>query len=130
MDVKPFTPRWSDTDLEQVMGQILRIGVSVAAAVVFAGGVHYLIRYRHTMPDYRIFRGEPADLRQVTQIMKDGLSGHSRGLMQLGLLLLIATPVMRVTFSVLAFAAERDWLYVAVTLIVLAILLYSLTGSA
>jgi uncharacterized membrane protein len=40
--------------------------------------------------------------------------------------LLIATPVARVLFTVFAFAYERDWTYVAVTLIVLTLLLYSL----
>jgi len=54
---------------------------------------------------------------------------HAHGIIQLGLLLLIATPVARVAFSVVAFAAERDWLYVAITLIVLAILIYSLTST-
>jgi uncharacterized membrane protein len=44
------------------------------------------------------------------------------------LLLLILTPVARVAFSVAAFALERDWTYVAITLIVLAVLIYSLAG--
>ena len=43
-----------------------------------------------------------------------------------GLLVLMATPVARVCFSVAAFAIQRDWVYVAITLLVLAILLYSL----
>jgi uncharacterized membrane protein len=49
--------------------------------------------------------------------------------MQLGLLLLIATPIARVMFSAVAFAMERDRMYVGFTLIVLAVLLYSLFGS-
>jgi uncharacterized membrane protein len=47
----------------------------------------------------------------------------------LGLLLLIATPVARVAFSVLAFALQRDRTYIFVTLIVLGMLIYSLTGG-
>jgi uncharacterized membrane protein len=56
---------------------------------------------------------------------------HERGrsLIQLGLLLLIATPIARVVFSIVGFAIERDRMYVAFTLIVLAVLLYSLLGS-
>jgi uncharacterized membrane protein len=50
-------------------------------------------------------------------------------LIQLGLLLLIATPIARVGCSIVGFAIERDRMYVAFTLIVLAILLYSLLGS-
>jgi len=47
----------------------------------------------------------------------------------LKLLFLIATPVARVAFSIFAFAVQRDWLYVVVTLIVLAVLIFSLTGG-
>jgi uncharacterized membrane protein len=47
----------------------------------------------------------------------------------LGLLLLIATPVARVAFSVIGFALEKDWMYVVITLIVLALLIYSLSSS-
>jgi uncharacterized membrane protein len=50
--------------------------------------------------------------------------------MQLGLLVLIATPITRVAFSVFAFFYERDWKYVVFTLIVLGLLLYSLLGRA
>jgi uncharacterized membrane protein len=130
LDANMPARRWSDDQLEQVMAKLLRAGVILAAACVFAGGVRYLVHYSRMAPDYRVFRGEPADLRQVKQIVRDALSWHARGLIQLGLLLLIATPVARVAFSVAAFAAERDWLYVGVTLIVLAILVYSLTGSS
>jgi uncharacterized membrane protein len=54
---------------------------------------------------------------------------HAAAVIQLGLLLLVATPVARVIFSVFAFAWERDWLYVLLTLIVLAVLLYSLFAA-
>jgi len=54
---------------------------------------------------------------------------HARGLIQLGLLLLIATPMARVAFSVIGFALEKDWLYVGITLLVLALLIYSLSSS-
>jgi uncharacterized membrane protein len=61
--------------------------------------------------------------------MKDVLSFRGRGIIQFGLLLLIATPIARVAFSVVAFAIQRDRLYVVATLIVLAVLMYSLTGG-
>jgi uncharacterized membrane protein len=73
--------------------------------------------------------GEPTDLRTVSGIVEDALAFQGRGLIQLGLLLLIATPIARVAFSVAAFAVQGDWLYVVVTLIVLAVLMYSLTGG-
>jgi uncharacterized membrane protein len=57
------------------------------------------------------------------------LAGQGRGIIQLGLLFLIATPVARVVFSIFAFSVQRDRLYVVVTLTVLAILMFSLTGA-
>ena len=48
------------------------------------------------------------------------------GLIMVGLLLLMATPVSRVAFSVFGFMHERDYLYVGLTLLVLGVLLYSL----
>ncbi len=118
----------TDEQMDRIISILLRNGVIVAALVVLVGGVFYLIRYGGTLPDYGAFRGEPANLRNVSGIVREALSFHTRGIIQLGLLLLVATPVARVAFSVLAFALQKDRTYVIVTLIVLAILLYSLIG--
>jgi uncharacterized membrane protein len=115
-----------DKRVEEIIGALLRTGVILAAFVVLVGGIFYLARYGSLLPHYAVFQGEPSDLRQVPAIFRDALALHARGIIQLGLLLLIATPVARVVFTVLAFAWERDWTYVVVTLIVLALLLYSL----
>jgi uncharacterized membrane protein len=121
--------QWTDQIVEQWIGNLLRAGVTLAAAVVLVGGGIYLARYGRATPQYHVFRGEPADLRAISGIVKKALAFHGRGLIQLGLLLLIATPVARVAFSVAAFAIQRDRLYVVVTLIVLAVLVYSLAGG-
>jgi uncharacterized membrane protein len=120
---------WTEQQLENIVGNLLRVGVTLAAVVVFGGGALYLIRHGMTSPDYRVFHGEPADLRRVSGVVTEALSLQGRGIIQLGLLLLIATPIARVAFSVFAFAQQRDRTYVIVTLIVLAVLLYSLVGG-
>lgn len=120
--------RWSDERVEEIMGHLLRVGVVIAAVVVLVGGIFYLIRYGATSADYRIFRGEPADLRSVSGILADAIDMRSRGVIQLGLLLLVATPVARVVFSVFAFARQHDLTYVVLTLIVLGVLISSLVG--
>ncbi len=61
---------------------------------------------------------------------EEARSFSGRGIIQLGLLLLVATPVARVIFSVAAFALQQDWIYVVITLIVLAVLGFSLLGGA
>jgi uncharacterized membrane protein len=65
----------------------------------------------------------------VHGIVGYAFAGHARGIMQLGLLLLIATPVARVIFSAIVFAVEKDRMYLLFTLLVLFVLLYSLFGS-
>jgi len=123
------TRRWTDQVVEEWIGNLLRAGLTLSAAVVLFGEVVYLVRHGHEMPYYHVFVATPQELRNVSGIWKNVLAFKGRGIIQLGLLILIATPVARVAFSVVAFAMERDRLYVAVTLIVLAILTYSLMGG-
>ena len=118
-----------DKRIDMFMGMLLRTGVLVAATIVLVGGVVFLARHRVPVTNYRVFQGEPAELRGPGGIFRDAFAWHGRGLIQLGLLLLIATPVARVAFSVGAFFYERDWKYVAVSLAVLALLFYSLLSG-
>ena len=121
---------WNDQKIEDIIGNLLRIGVGTAAAVVLVGAAAYLVRHGFGHANYRVFRGEPSDLRTLRGIVRAALSLHPRGIIQLGLVLLIATPVARVAFSVFAFAVERDRMYMVFTLMVLGILILSLAGIA
>jgi uncharacterized membrane protein len=111
-------------------GDLLRAGVIIAASVVAPGGIVYLVRHGAAAPHYRVFLGAPADLRGVSGIIADTLSFSGRGIIQSGLLLLAATPVARVIFSVAAFALQRNRTYIVIILIVLAVPGYSLLGGA
>jgi uncharacterized membrane protein len=127
---QPFKPQpWRDRRIEVILGNLLRTGVLVSAAVVLVGACIYLYRHAHDPADYRVFRGEPSEYRTISGVIQSVISGRGQGIIQLGLLLLIATPIARVAFSVVGFAIERDRLYVSFTLLVLAILLYSFLGS-
>ena len=121
---------WNDQKIEDIIGNLLRIGVGTAAAVVLVGAAAYLVRHGFGHANYRVFRGEPSDLRTLRGIVRAAVGLHPRGIIQLGLVLLIATPIARVAFSVLAFAVERDRMYVVFTLMVLGILILSLAGIA
>jgi uncharacterized membrane protein len=119
----------ADQRIDEIMGGLLRTGVVLAAAIVFVGGVVYLTRHRLPVVNYRVFQGEPVELRTISGIFHEALAFHGRGLIQLGLLVLIATPVARVAFSFFAFLYQRDWTYVLVTVMVLGLLVYSLFGG-
>jgi uncharacterized membrane protein len=120
---------WTDQQTESIIANLLRGGVILSAAIVLAGGILYLMHHGSEFPAYRVFRGEPLNLRSLPGIVSGALSFRSRGLIELGLLILIATPVARVAFSAFAFLQQRDGAYVLITLTVLAVLFYSLFGG-
>jgi uncharacterized membrane protein len=117
---------WTDEDVEQALGRVLQAGVVLAAAVVLIGAIAYLSAHGLERFSYHVFRGEPTDLRTLGGIARNALTLDSRGIVQLGVLLLLATPVARVALSVVAFARQRDRTYVLVTSVVLLLLLASL----
>lgn len=122
-------PLVTDERIEQFLGNLLRTGVITAALVVLAGGVFYLTQHGDQKPDLRVFHGEEPELRSVTGIVRDALTLDSKGIIQFGLLLLVATPIARVIFSVIGFTLERDFRYVTITLVVLTVLLWSVAGG-
>jgi len=122
-------PALTDERMDQIISAILRVGVGLAALVIFVGGICYLTKHGGQFPQYHTFRGQPEQLRTLPGIVGFALSSHSRGIIETGLLLLIATPIARVVFSVAAFALQRDRTYVTITLIVLSVLLCNLVGG-
>lgn len=115
-----------DKRAEEIIGILLRTGVLLAAAIVLAGGILYLVHSPGAHPNYRVFHSESEALRHGGGILREAQAFEPAAIIQFGLLVLIATPVARVIFSVWAFMRERDWMYVGITLVVLALLLYSL----
>jgi uncharacterized membrane protein len=119
--------RPTDQDLDVSIAGMLRFGVSLAALVVFLGGV-LLLRHPWTpTPGFSHVEVGNKDLTNLKGILHEVLRLKAQGIIQLGLVLLIATPVARVAFCVVGFARQRDRLYVVVSLLVLMILAYSLS---
>lgn len=119
--------RPTDHDLDLSVAAMLRVGVTLAALVVLGGGILSLLHPWTTTPDYKHFEpGGPA-LRTLSGIARSAMHGDAQSIIQLGLVLLIATPVARVVFCVVGFARQRSLLYFGISSLVLAVLLYSLT---
>lgn len=124
-------PALTDFDIEQMVSVLLRAGVTIAGAVVLAGGILFLFRHGSEPVNVGKFAAEPAIDRHLGLIIDGAFAGRARSMIQLGILLLIATPIARVALSLIGFAVERDRKYMLITAIVLAVLLYSLiTGGA
>jgi uncharacterized membrane protein len=113
--------------MEAGMGLLLRSGVLTSCGVMLIGAVLYLLRHGRERDSFTAFHGEPPTLESISGVIREAATGSARGIIQLGALLLIATPVMRVIFGVVGFARERDWKFVVISLIVLALLLYGLS---
>jgi len=119
-------PRWSDHAVDQFIGRVLQVGVMLSAAVVIVGAVMLLAVDAGEPADFAVFMGQPDELRSVQGILGGVLDLNPRAILQLGLVLLVATPVARVALTFVAFVIQRDRLYTAMTGVVLALLLYGL----
>ncbi len=120
-----------DRDIQSIIGWVLRIGVVTSICIVFIGGVIYLSRHGSSIADYHTFKGVPLFVQDTRGIIHGILTGRGRAIIQAGIILLIATPVIRVAFSAVGFIIEKDHLYTALTLIVLSIIVFSmLSGHA
>lgn len=116
--------------MDAQMGRLLQVGVLLASVTVLLGGALLLLRRAGAPSDFRTFHGEPADLRHLGLLLRTALHGQPEAIIQVGVLLLIATPVARVAFAAISFLRERDWLYVAVSLTVLVVLLLGILRVA
>ncbi|MBX3388374.1 MAG: DUF1634 domain-containing protein [Phycisphaeraceae bacterium] len=115
-------------DLEASLATLLTAGTALAAVVLCIGGAVYLSADYGKKLDFRTF--EPSAHGSVFSVFQSAFRLDGAALMQLGVVLLILTPVARVFFTLVAFLFRRDWMYVVVTVIVLSVLIYGLLGSA
>jgi uncharacterized membrane protein len=115
----------ADLKMEIAISRMLRAGVSLAAFVVLVGGILYLWRAYGVEPDYRHFHGVASPADRLLPVF-DGIRHlDSRSIIRLGILLLIATPILRVAYCVFGFAAQKDKIYLLISGVVLTVLLYS-----
>jgi uncharacterized membrane protein len=121
--------RFKDKDMQIIIGWILRTGVAVSMFIVIIGGILFVYHYGYNAANFSSFKGVPFFLRDIGSVTRGILELRSEAIIQLGIILLIATPVIRVLFSAIGFFIEKDYLYMAMTLIVLSIILFSMLSS-
>jgi uncharacterized membrane protein len=115
----------ADLQMELTVSRMLRVGVTAAAVVVLAGAILYLARAHGVEPNYRTFHGVARAADKISPVLQGVRRLESGSIIRLGILILIATPILRVAFCLYSFARQKDKIYVAVSGIVLAVLLYS-----
>ena len=118
-------PVWMD----RAISALLRGGVILSISVVLAGLVFTFVRHPQYVTSHadlgRLTEGNAVYPHTIAAVFQQVAALRGQGTIMLGLLLLIATPFARVLFSIVAFAVERDHLYVAITLVVLTLLVLS-----
>jgi uncharacterized membrane protein len=123
--MKSSNQKFADKDIEIMMGNLLRFGVLLSAVIVLTGAVIYIWKHGGESMYYTTFSGEPKRLTEIGSIWQTAMKGSGRAIIQLGLLVLIATPIARILFSIVGFIIEKDILYTLITLFVLAVIIFS-----
>jgi len=124
-----LTKSANEKQLEYLLSNLLMYGVLIASSIVLFGGILYLIHHGSEPAEYQIFRGTPSEFHSPIGVVNSVLAGSRRGIIQLGLLILIAIPILRVIISFCTFFLQRNFIYVVITSLVLASLTYSLVGA-
>ncbi|WDF54264.1 DUF1634 domain-containing protein [Mucilaginibacter sp. KACC 22063] len=120
----------ADQDIEQLIGIQLRAGVVTASIIVLIGGILYLIQSGGSLlPSYAHFGGEKAELTSFSAIWQAVIHFRAKGIITLGVVILMATPLLRIMFSLVGFAIEKDRMYVLITLFVLMVMAFSIFGG-
>ncbi|MBE9057608.1 DUF1634 domain-containing protein [Sphaerospermopsis sp. LEGE 08334] len=123
-----LTKSASEKQLEYLLSNLLKYGVLIASSIVLFGGILYLIHHGSEPAEYQVFLGTPSEFRSPTGVVTAILAGSRRGIIQLGLLILIAIPILRVIISFFTFLLQRNFVYVIITSLVLLSLTYSIFG--
>jgi len=115
--------------MEMWISHVLRFGVILAAAIILVGLVVFVAMRPSSGPTslHQLLHTSSASV-SAHGIVRGVARGDATSLMQLGVLALILTPVMRVAMSIVLFSAERDGVFVLITSVVLAVLIAGLIG--
>ena len=121
---------FKDTDIQLLIGRTLRAGTVISISVVLFGGIIYLYRHGQSSADYREFKHLPDFLTHPGTLISNAINLRGQAIIQIGIVFLIATPILRVMFSAIGFVLEKDYLYLAISLIVLVIICASMISSS
>lgn len=121
--------KFNDADIQALMGRVLRLGVIIAMAVVFFGGTLYINNHGHSIANYSVFKGIPPFVQHAGSLINGAFKLQGQSVIQLGIIFLIATPILRVISSVIGFLLEKDYLYTCISLLVLMIIFLSMISG-
>ncbi len=116
----------NDREIQIIVATLLRIGVIVSVLFVLVGGVVYLYQQQGQQVALGTFRPELNPYTSIRGIVEGLRVLEGLAIVQLGVVLLIFTPIARIVFSIFGFLIEKDWLYVFIGFLILCIISASL----
>ncbi|HBR12896.1 Uncharacterized membrane protein [Epilithonimonas bovis DSM 19482] len=124
---QPFT----DLDLNRSVGNLLRLGVILSVATSLIGFIKLFTEGFKMPRKYNLLNMGDSSEKVWGSFWDSLCKGEGMAIIQLGILLLILTPLVRIIFALIGYLKEKDYTYVVISLIVLTIMLVSfLTGYA
>ncbi|WP_410879781.1 DUF1634 domain-containing protein [Myroides sp. DW712] len=122
------TFKFTDNQLQSIIGNVLRYGVLSALTVTLLGGIILLVKDSQQVVSYATFIEKDQNLFVVFQNILEGIKEwNGESIIFLGILLLFLTPALRLVLSLFSFILEKDALYVAITLLVIAVIILSVS---
>ncbi|WP_230383916.1 DUF1634 domain-containing protein [Pedobacter endophyticus] len=119
----------NDKDIQAILGTLLRAGVIISMTIVLIGGIIFLTHHKGVIADYKVFKPEISEFSSIAAIFNGLATFRGDAIVQFGILMLIFTPIARIIFAIFSFFLERDYLYVIIGFIILAIITISLSGG-
>ncbi|RZJ51829.1 MAG: DUF1634 domain-containing protein [Flavobacterium sp.] len=120
--------KFGEKDFQKIVGNLLRYGVWISLSVAFIGGIVYLLHHGNDIENYFVFKENDRNIFEVIAAVYNGvIEGRGESIIFFGIVLLFLTPVFRVLLSLFSFLLEKDYLYVVITTIVIAIIIMSIS---
>jgi len=115
--------------MQLLLSHVLRAGTVTSISVVIIGGIFFICRHGPSVADYHTFKGIPDFIQNASGIFHGIWALHGQAMIQFGIVLLIATPILRIVFSAIGFVLEKDYLYLGISLLVLGIIFFSMMSG-
>ena len=122
---------FTDADLNRSVGNLLRLGVILSVITTLIGFVKLFMEGFKMPRKYKLLDMGTSSEKVWSHFWETLCKGEGTAIIQLGILMLIFTPLMRIIFALIGYLKEKDYLYVVISSIVLIIMVISfVTGYA
>ncbi|KQT18517.1 hypothetical protein ASG31_07310 [Chryseobacterium sp. Leaf404] len=116
---------FTDVDLNRSVGNLLRVGVILSVITSVIGFIKLFMEGFKMPRKYKLLDMGTSSEKVWSHFWETLCKGEGMAIIQLGILMLIFTPLMRIIFALIGYLKEKDYTYVIISSIVLAIMAVS-----